>query len=40
MKFLNQNLDRQVLLALNIVVSKTLPKVSHSQSENVQDLTF
>ena len=41
MKFLTkQNLDRQVLLALNNAVSKTLPKGSHSQSENVQILTF
>ena len=41
MKFpTKQNLDRQVPLGLNIVVSKALPKVSHSQCENVQNLTF
>ena len=41
MKFpTKQNLVRQVLLALNNAVSKSLPKVSHSQSEEVQKLTF
>ena len=41
MKFpTKQNLVRQVLLALNNAVSKSLPKVSHSQSAEVQKLTF